>query len=245
MPLQLTSSALFVVPYRGVRKQLNEHRLESRRADIAVYFSGTQLDQYDCDLWLAIMRLARGKKIGSWVTHPGGPAGLLREIGKGTSGKDYKWLESSLKNMHKASIQVEVKKLDGSVEVVQFRIMSSAYRKDPNDNIAKLFHHLDPAGAVLFKDLAYVAWEERIALKDGLAKAVQIHAASQPLGKQYWVRLADLKAFVGYTGRLRDFEPRLRSALEELEANGILKDVQWKRDDGIVGWRRSHGTSEN
>jgi hypothetical protein len=232
MPTELTRASLFVLVRRGRRKILDWEKLESR-ADIEVAYSGKQLDQADADLWLACLRLGRGVPLGQRIYTT--RAALLQEIGKTDGSANHRWLIDSLDRMSRSTFRVIAKRNGKEV-----RVTTGMLKYGIEKPSGQMYIRLDPEGAALFENLAYVGWEQRLALTSNAAKALQLYVSGHMAGKPHAVLLADLARWMGYEGRLRQFRASLRPALAELAATGMIHSYGIKsgpRGD-IAYWTR-------
>jgi hypothetical protein len=241
MPTELTRVSLFRLVRRGRRKLMEDVKLESR-ADIEVLYTGKDLDQADADLWLACLRMGRGVPMGERLYTD--RASMLREIGRADSGQNRKWLEESLIRMGKASFQATFKRNGRTIKV-----MTGMLKWGIEEESGAMFVRLDPDGAQLFENLAYVDWNTRLALSSNAAKAIQLYACGHQDGKPHRVLLADLAAWCGYEGRLRQFRKEsVIPALRELESQGVFVKGTAKLLSGtrgeVVTWTRAKAGTE-
>lgn len=214
IPTELTRTSLFGLPRRGRRKVMDWEKLSSR-ADVEVSYFGKQLDQADADLWLACLRMGRGVPMGQRIYTR--RAALLKEIGRGDTGPNRKWLDSTLDRLTGAGLRIDLTR-NGKKLIVRCNLMSSGIE----ESSGQMFIRLDPEGAALFENLAYVEWEQRLALGSNAAKALQLYVSGHMAGKPHAVPLADLAHWMGYEGRLRQFRTALQGATNELAKAGEI-----------------------
>lgn len=233
MPTELTRVSLFGLIRRGRRKVLNWEKLDSR-ADIEVQYFGCQLDQADADLWLACLRAGRGLPMGQriYMTR----AALLHEIGRNDGTSARKWLETALDRMSGATLKITIKRNGKTVKVT-----SGMLKWGIEEETGAMFIRLDPDGAALFDNLAYLGWEERLSLSSNMAKALQLYISGHQKGKPHSQPISNVMHWCGYEGRLRQFRAALPNALKELEKAGVIK--QYKVSKGpkgdLVSWQRT------
>lgn len=235
MPTELTRVSLFGLIRRGRRKVMYWERLASR-ADIEVSYFGKQLDQADADLWLACLRMGRGVPMGQRIYTT--KAALLKEIGRADTGQSRAWLEESLKRMAGAAFMLETKRNGRKIKVTTGMLKFGI--EEPS---GQMFIRLDPEGAALFENLAYIGWEQRLALGSNAAKALQLYVSGHMAGKPHAVPLADLAHWMGYEGRLRQFRATLQHAMDELAKAGAISAYGIKagpRGEEIAYWTRSN-----
>lgn len=233
IPTELTRTSLFGLPRRGRRKVMDWEKLSSR-ADVDVSYFGKQLDQADADLWLACLRMGRGVPMGQRIYTT--RAALLKEIGWGDTGPNRKWLDSALDRFTGAGLRADLTR-DGKKLTVRCKLMSSGI-EEPS---GQMYIRLDPEGAALFENMAYVGWEQRLALGSNAAKALQLYVSGHMACKPHSVPLADLAHWMGYKGRIRQFRTTLTHAMAELEAAGLITSPAIKtgpRGD-VASWVRA------
>jgi hypothetical protein len=105
----------------------------------------------------------------------------------------------------------------------------------------KLFIRLDPEGAGLFENLAYLQWETRLSLPSAISKALHLYVCGHRQGRFHTVKVADLALWMGYQGRLRQFRANLETAVGVLCAHGVIERAGF-RESGktvFVEWVRS------
>ena len=103
IPNHIARSSLFAPIARGRRKFHDKEALVSR-ADVKIYFTGKQLDEADCDVWMQLLHIANQYPLGEPV--PINRAEALRSIGRNTGNNDYLWLHESIRRLHLASIEI-------------------------------------------------------------------------------------------------------------------------------------------
>ena len=233
MPTELTRVSLFGLIRRGRRKVLNWEKLDSR-ADIQVQYFGCQLDQADADLWLACLRAGRGVPMGQriYMTR----AALLKEINRRDGTSDRKWLEASLDRMSGAALKITMQRNGKTIKVT-----SGMLKWGIEEETGAMFIRLDPDGASLFDNLAYLGWEERFALSSNMAKALQLYISGHQAGKPHSQPISNIMHWCGYKGRLRQFRAALPHALKELEAASVIKNgkVSKGAKGDLVSWQRT------
>ncbi len=237
MPTELTRVSLFGLIRRGRRKVMDWEKLSSR-ADVEVSYFGKQLDQADADLWLACLRMGRGVPMGQrmYVTR----GALLKEIGRKDDGRTRAWLDESLKRMAGAAFMLETKRNGRKIKVT-----TGMMKWGIEDETGHMFIRLDPEGAALFENLAYIGWEQRLALGSNAAKALQLYVSGHMAGKPHAVPLADLAHWMGYEGRIRQFRATLQHAMDELAKAGAIHShgIKAGTRGEVAYWTRTNGAA--
>ena len=234
IPTELTRVSLFALIRRGRRKLMNWVQLSSRE-DVKVSYFGKQLDQADADLWLGCLRMGRGVPMGQRIYTT--RAALLREIGRADGTANRKWLINSLKRMAGAAFMFETTRKEHEVKAT-----TGMMKWGIDDETGHMFIRLDPEGAALFENIAYIGWEQRLALSSNAAKALQLYASGHMAGKPHSVLLSDLSRWMGYEGRARDFRTAVRDAMDELAKTGVIHshDIKSSPKGDLAYWTRSN-----
>jgi len=236
MPTEITRVSLFRLVRRGRRRTMEDVQLESR-SDVQVLYTGKELDQADADLWLACLRIGRGVPMGQRIYCTA--AELLREIGRANTGPNQKWLKQSLKRMGKASLYATMRRNQKTI-IIQTGLLNWGIEEETGS----MFIRLDPDGAGLFDNLAYVPWQTRLALPSAGTKSLHAYICGHAKGKPHVALLDELRRWMGYNGRLRKFRVEVcMPALAELESVGEIvvgSGKIEKTDKGeVVSWIRS------
>lgn len=226
VPTELTRSALFGLPRRG-RRRMRENEVLASRSDIKVTYFGQELGQNDCDVWMAVLYIARGQPMGKELFTTMG--GLLRFLKRKDSGAARKSLATSLDRLSRASITVDGKRKKKKFHAVM-QMMSWGFEKTSGH----MFVVVDPRGRKLFENLSLVNFNQHLTLASDMAKAVHHYASGHQRGKKHSVSVPNLKSWIGYSGPLKKFKYDLKRALWTLEEKGALVGPSIEND--IVHW---------
>lgn len=197
VPTELTRSALFGLPRRG-RRRMRENEILDSRSDIKVTYFGEELGQNDCDVWMAVLYIARGQPMGVELHTTMG--NLLSFLKRKDSGSARKSLGASLDRLSRASITVDGKRKKKKFHVVM-QLMSWGVEKTSG----RMFVMVDPRGRELFENVSFINISQHLALSSAMAKAVHHYASGHKRGKKHSVSISNLKSWVGYAGRLKEF----------------------------------------
>jgi hypothetical protein len=181
-----------------------------------IRFKGESFNQTDLDLWEMLLHLARLQPLGTEVEFTF--HSLLKELGRGTSGKHHEELKEQLMRLIGGAVEItwtkEKKAFAGALVSSYFRDDETGrYVVKFNQDMAKLYG----AGHTL------IDWSERQALgKNNLAKWLHGHYASH--AKPFPYKVQTLMELCGSTTkRLVDFRVKLRIALAQLMEVGAIK----------------------
>jgi len=232
MPTELTRVSLFSLIRRGRRKFMDWVVLEGR-SDVTIKYFGKQLDQADADLWLACLRMGRGTPMGQRIYTD--KSSILREIGRNNSGASEAWLVDALKRLAGASFLIELSR-EGKKSMLTTGMLKWGLEK-PSD---RMFIRLDPDGAKLFDNLAYIGWEQRLALSSASTKAIHMYICGHKQGEGHFIAMASLMTWCGYEGRIRDFRCNVINALKELEKLKVIHGgkITDRPQGEVVSWVR-------
>lgn len=221
IPNHIARSSLFAPIARGRRKFHDKQSLVSR-ADVKIYFTGKQLDEADCDVWMQLLHIAKQYQLGEPV--PVNRADVLRSIGRNTGNSDYLWLHESIRRLHLASIEIETSKYQirkgPKVEALH---LLDGFTYEPEDETYYL--RMDKRWILLFgnSEFALIDWEKRFLIQKrvDLAKRLQrLVATSADKVQRY--SLEYLKEVCCYDSPMRKFKEALTEAMAELERLQII-----------------------
>ncbi len=260
IPNHLTRTCLFAPIAKG-RRKIHDWTVLASRVDVKITFFGKQLDEADRDVFLQALHEARKVALGEAVVI--NRADFLKNIGRNTGKSQYDWLEESFLRLTSGTLLIETKKykLGEIVEINSEEIkrlekqqnlknkprksalhLVAGYDYYPEDGVYKL--SIDPRILTLFgnREFALVDWEKRkqITKKVDLVKWLQCLIASNEKGQQKY-SLNDLKSWMDYNGRIRDFKSYIDEAIKELERLKIISQgkigLSTKKEDQ-VSWIR-------
>lgn len=185
---------------------------------ITMLYTGTQLNQYDADVFFEVLQRARRTPLGEAATFTG--ADFLRAIGRGDSKRDYEDLDMSLRRLTRGL--VDVKWRTQSRPLAYTGSLISEFLRETDSRLYRI--HLSPGIKSLFEPSSFtmLEWEERKRLlRNPLAQ--WLHSYYSTHAKPFGVSLTFLQKTTGQdAARPRDFARALRVALGLLE-----KELGW------------------
>ena len=223
IPNHLARSSLFAPIARGRRKQHRKTPLVSR-SDANIFFSGDQLDEADCDVWLQLLHEARLVPLGQDVTI--NRAEFLRKIGRGAGKSAYVWLHTSIERLCFGMLAIETRKYAiGTTPHSRVMHLVDGFDHDPKKDTYVL--RIDPRMLVMFchAEFSLIDWEKRflIGKRVDLAKRLQrLVATSADKVQRY--SLEHLKEVCCYDSPMRKFREALIEAMDELERLHIIRN---------------------
>ena len=241
MPTEMTRVALFgLLPDKLGARQFLEDAPIASRSDVEVLYTGRQLNAKDETAWLAVLRLGRGIPMGQRIYF--NKVDLLRECGLSNTGPNWKVLQNRLKRLSNAHFEIRFKR-NGKTGQIHTGLMGWGIEEES----AAMFIRLHPEGAALFENLAYQPWAVRLALRSDASTRLLTYVCGHTQGKPHAVLLDDLRQWLGYNGRLRQFRVACHRGLDDLEAAGVLMTGSIKFSKGprgeVVSWIRSKSTT--
>jgi|SRR5471030_345068 len=240
IPNHIARSSLFSPIARGTRILLDKEVIASR-SDVTIMFSGKQLDEADCDVWMQTLHEARFEPLGSNIKI--NRARFLKVLGRAKGSSGYKWLHDCLERLAFAMISVETKnysigmkpgyKVLHLIEGFNFDSVKGGY------NI-----RIDPEARKLFSrsEFALVDWRKRMQIKSSIdmAKWLQrIIATSSDVVQRYAIE--ELKIRMNYSGQWSKFRLALGLAMNELERLDIISGSRIEKSKSgrlQVAWTR-------
>lgn len=226
-PNALLRTALFAgVPSRY--RKILEHRpsaavepegvLVASQDGITMLYTGTQLNQYDADVFFEVLQRARRTPLGEAASFAG--ADFLRAIGRGDSKRDYEDLDMSLRRLTRGLVDVKWR--------IQHRPLAytgsliAEFMRETDSRLYRI--HLSPGMKSLFEPSSFtmLEWEERKRLlRNPLAQ--WLHSYYSTHANPFNVSVGFLQKTTGQeSARPRDFARALRVALGLLE-----KELGW------------------
>jgi hypothetical protein len=225
IPNSFARSALFGVQARGQSDYLEQVELESWK-NVQMKYTGPQLDQHDLDVWLQCLRFIDSDELGKPVEFSA--YGFLKEMGKGTSKRDYQNMNRRLTRLKATAVDVQIGE-EGYVG----SLIERYYRHEGTGRFVII---VDPLIASLFKNDQYsrLDWEQRIQLRGQLTKFLHAYLPTHSTKKApHFIGVEKLlKLSKSSTKRLGDFRKMLRKSCLELDKVGALKD--WWIDENDV-----------
>lgn len=219
VPNAFIRSALFSVS--NTRKTYAKRTIIASIEGYVVRFLGTSFNQTDLDLWMMLTHLARLQPLGTKVEFTA--HSLLKELGRGTSGKEHADLAEQLTRLIGGVVEITWTK---EKKAFAEALLSSYVRDDETGRYVVTF---SPKMSKLFdSDYTLIDLEQRLALgKNNLAKALLDMYASH--AKPFPYKVKTIMDMCGSTTkRLVDFRVSLRAALAQLVKVGAIKS--WKID---------------
>jgi len=231
MPNPLTRCPLFAVLKPGERRWHKDEIIASR-GDSRIIYTGEQLDQADCDVWLQALQFSKIQDVGERIHI--NRAMFLREMGRPTSGSNYQWLDRALHRLVAATIDIHTTRYQRTLGLLD------AYRRDKGTG--EYWIRISVEALALFDRNAtsYIDWNIRKQIGRGqqLAKWLQNYVCGHARGQHHTIGIKSLHEWCGTTGRLRDFEGRaLPKAMKEIKRLGIIEKDKIRKD-GMVTWLR-------
>lgn len=238
IPNHLARSPLFAPIKPGRRAICTDERLPSPEG-VTVHYSGPQLDQADCDVFMQLVYEQRGRAVGSHVTvHR---RGFLQAIGRADGGKNYEWLQAVLDRLQSARVRVENSR---------YKLTAQLIGKVIEDKQTATFQVvLDPDIIEMFAPgtRSLIDWQKRLMLarRVDLAKWLHNFTASHGDHLQHH-SLTNLRAWSGYSSPPRKFKEAIAEALAELVRVEVIaapdfyerKNPDSKKAEQMVKWIR-------
>lgn len=215
-PSVVFRSSLFGMVERGKRRFLNNERLASW-SGTSVHFKGEQLDQYDLDVWLQALHLARKQNLNAENGLRFSARGFLRSIGRKYSGDAAQTLFESFTRMRACAVTVR----SGSMDYMGGFVDSCARDHETGEYVLRF----NPAMRAMFEaGYTKISGEKRQEIATDLGRwlygYIESHKATTK--KPHRISIEALKAISGSTEELRKFRARLKASMLTLQSLGIV-----------------------
>lgn len=222
-PNVLLRSALFAGIHSSKRKVLGiqtspekepKGELIAAQDGQRVTFAGTQLNQFDADVFFEILHRSRRDELGTAAIFEG--AEFLRSIGRPKGKLNYEDLDDSLRRLRRGSLDVF-----WFTDTKRFTYEGSLIADHVREEESRLYRvTLSPQIKTLFSPASWtqLEWEERLRLK-GKPLAQWLHSYFSTHAQPYPVTVKFLKEKSGSNpdALLKHFKADLRTALKALE----------------------------
>jgi hypothetical protein len=216
----LVRSALFAAIQGKDRRWLQDEIIFSSGNTI-ISFTGEQLNQDDHDVLMQLAVYAGGRPAGEYIPLP--VHSLLKDLGRGTSGKEHKQAEAEIKRLKRGNLEVKAGRYTYYGNLIDDAIKDDetgawAYRL--NENLRPLYEGYN---------YTLIDWERRKALKGKeLARWLQLYLATH--AEPFPVSVEFIRQSSGSKNTsLRDFRRKLKMALTDLQATVHIKG--WRIDE--------------
>lgn len=222
-PNAMIRSGVFGVVRRGRRQRVVKMPVAAP-GGWEVTLTGWRLDQYDCDIWLEVMHLARNVVPGDSVRFT--LHGMLRKLGRTAEGKtNYTWLKQRLENLAETTIA-----FDNGNEFGVMGALISSFRIDRSTGEGVI--RTNPEIRPLFESVTHLNIEQRRVLgQNQLAKS--LHAALASHVRWMPMRVDTLMHRVGaeYSSE-RFFKRDLKHVLDNFAARGWIRGYEFTLCNG-------------
>lgn len=221
IPNHVARSSLFAPVARG-RRKIHDRAEIACRSDVRIFFSGKQLDEADCDVFMQAMHEARRVPLGEPVAI--NRAEFLRAIGRVKGTTAYDWLHGAFERLSFAMLSIETKRYTiGTTPRSKVMHLVDGFDHEPDTDSYVL--RIDPRMVLLFgnREFARVDWDKRLRIEHqaDMAKWLQRLVATSSDAVQRYA-LDELKERMQYASPMRKFKEALMAALRELERLEII-----------------------
>lgn len=216
----ICNSALFAAIQGKDRQLLNDAHLDTQDG-VEIIFSGQQFNQDDHDVLMQLVYLASQHELGEPITVSA--HSLLKALGRGTSGKEHDQLKAEIERLVKGTIKLKTKRFDYIGHLID---------DAQQDKETKFWMYRANATLQKFYDVnnyTLIDWESRKALKGkALARWLQLQLASH--AHPFPMKVETIRRLSGSRVKaLYEFRRMLKSALNDLKANGSI--TSWQIDE--------------
>ena len=223
IPNGLLRSAIFGMVERGKRAHLSNVHLYTARGT-RLRFSGYELDQKDCDVFMALLNLVQEQ--GSYRAKCSF-YGLRKILSVGKGANSTAALKKSIERLTEAFLVMDTPGFYYCGHLVD----SFAYSEKEDTYVARI----NPELAVLFNDgYARLRMETRILLKGDLAKFLHglVLSHKAPSHKPQTYKLETIRALSRSNEKQkRNFKTKIKDGMEQLKKQGIILKWSISKED--------------
>lgn len=201
-----------VLEFRTSPAQEPEGVLIAAQDGITIKYTGTQLNQYDADVFFEVLHRSRRHPLGHVARFAGGD--FLNEIGRSRNDLNYEDLDTSLRRLKRGI--VDVKWRVGQRQYIYCGSLIDSYIRETSSKLYCVA--LAPAVKTLFDNSSYtqLEWEDRLKLRKA-PLAQWLHSYFSTHARPFPVTVTFLQEKTGHETSRRDhFLVTLRRALDVL-----------------------------
>jgi hypothetical protein len=221
----IARSALFAAVKSKDRRMMRNEVVASQEG-VEISFSGEQLNQDDHDNFMQLVKLASGRPLGETVVVPANA--ILRTLGRGIGKSQHDQLRSDMKRLIEGTVTIKSKGVEYFGHLIDDALQDS---REPTHK-RHWAYRLNPRLVALFAPNRYTLnnWRTRqeLSQKD-LARWLQLWLESH--AQNFATGVETIRDRCGSMNKnLRFFRRKLREALDDLKAAGVIND--WSIDAG-------------
>ena len=233
MPTEWVRTSLFVNLAQTKVKFVKGQILESF-GDIRIEFTGEQLNMFDNDVYLEVVRLAQNRAPGEQILFT--RHSFLRNLGLTGGENNYKALKASLLKLKSNTIKIANHKAGKAFSLIDELSWdeSVGYWLSIGSVVMEIFSRTA---------LSYIDLEARRKLKHPLSKYLQNYMSGGAPGIQM-AKATTLMSLSETSGSLKDFLGKnrgIQKALDELKKAGLITSYMIEKNaagDTIISWDR-------
>jgi TrfA protein len=221
----IARSALFAAVKSKDRRQMR-HEIVASQEGIEISFTGEQLNQDDHDNFMQLVKLASGRPLGQTVVVPANA--ILRTLGRSTGKSQHEQLRADMDRLISGTVTIKAKGLEYIGHLIDDAL------QDSREPVHKRHwaYRLNPRLVTLFAPNSYTLnnWETRQQLSQKeLARWLQLWLESH--AQNFATGVDTIRERCGSrNASLRDFRYKLKTALDDLKAAGVIHN--WAIDAG-------------
>jgi hypothetical protein len=192
---------------------------------VLIKYAGTQLNQYDADVFFEALHLSRGTELSTEAFFTG--ASFLKSIGRSKNNLNYEDLDNSLRRLKRGVVDVSWNV--GLRKYMYYGSLIASYSRETESKLYRI--SLSPEIGTLFAPASWtrIKWEQRRRLM-GKPLAQWLHSYFCTHTKPFSVSVGFIKENTGSpTKLLKHFKTQLRSALQSIREL-VGWDVQLRGD---------------
>ena len=233
VPNSALRGALFAA-IQGKDRQALKRTLLSVQKGMEVRFTGWQLDQSDLDVWEQALHLARHHPLGTrceFTAH-----GFLKALGRSTGKTNHEWLKDVFARLAGAVVEIthDRKTYFGPL------IEGGARDEDSGRYVVEINPKIK---ALYTAGWTACDWQQRQQLR-GKPLALWLHGFYASHADPYPMKIETLYGLSGSRNKQpADFKRKLRTALTDLQATGVIRGFEISQD-GLVSVYRNPSRSQ-
>jgi hypothetical protein len=228
VPNPMLRSGLFGTKTSGTRSYLKGEQIVSL-SNFSIHYKGEELLQDDLSVWMAMINMAREKRIGDRVFFTGYE--LVKDLGWRMHSDSYRRCKDSISRLKANELKIQVKTATGGYAGSLIR--EYAWDASSPDGDTKWMVRFEPMIEVLFRDdnVTFVEWEQRKMIGTRATLTLWMHGYYMSHRDPHPISVQKLHELSKSEEKhMKSFKVRVRKALERLVEIGCLSSYHINGD---------------
>ena len=225
---EIIRSCLFKVLKRGSREYVEE-KIIFASSDTQILFTGKELDQADCDVFMQALTISQPTGLGSEVRFT--QHSFLKSLKRSTGKQNHEWLKQSLKRLNRCNIEIKTKRFYLSGNLIDTCAVDEV--------TGESYLRFNPEISKALQLQTYISCSDRLRLGTSeLAKWLHLYILSQDTQQEHVINTKKLKSLCGSESCIKKFNQNIKRALNALSEKLPQLLDSWNIKNGILSFKK-------